>query len=62
MDLVTVGIIVFAGWVALMAVVVAICKAAARGDAVALREPGTAPRVMSFAPEGTRPFERPALG
>jgi hypothetical protein len=62
MDWLTIGIIVSVSWVALMVIVVAICKAAAQGDAAARRDAAMPQRVMSYAPEGTRPFERPALG
>ncbi len=62
MDFVTVGLIVGAGWVSLLVVVVAMCKAAAFGDASrasALERSRTTAYVPR--PERSPGFERPAL-
>ena len=48
MDLVTIGIVVFAGWVALVAVADALCKAAAAGGAVLRQGAVTSSRAISY--------------
>jgi len=60
MDFVSVGVIVVAAWMALMVGVLAMCRAAARGDASAR---GIVQRGPQSTPYERAPrIERPALG
>ncbi len=68
MDIVTVGLIVIAAWIALLVAVVAICKAAAFGDAasapvpVGAEEAARASGYVTAGERSSRLFDRPALG
>ncbi len=67
MDIVTVGLIVIAGWFSLLVAVVAMCKAAAFGDASGEPAPAGATEsagATTYLTAGERSplLDRPALG
>jgi hypothetical protein len=61
MDFVTVGIIVVAGWVSLLVAVVAMCRAAASGDASRISAAEHARATSAPRSERAPRFDQPAL-